>query len=195
MAPFTNATSASGTYIVAAGQTANPLDTTSPLVLTGTLRDAAGNNAVLAIPAGQALANNKNLVIDGVIPTIASVSSTTPNGTYGTGASIDITVSFSKAVTLAGGNLTVNLNDGTSVMIAPFTNATSASGTYVIAAGQNANPLDTTGSPTCPSVGLARGRSVLAATLPLFLTSGATLRDAAGNDAVLTIPTGQSVGE
>src|SRR5439155_391775 len=124
LAPFTSATSATGTYTVIAGQTANPLDTNSPLVLAGgaTLRDAADNDAILTIPIGSSLKDNKNIVIDTTAPTITSVTSTAASGIYGVGASIPITLTFDETVTLAGGNATINLNDGAIVTITPFAN-------------------------------------------------------------------------
>ncbi len=105
--------------------------------------------------------------------TVTSVTSTTANGTYGVGATINVTVNFLQAVTLAGGNLTVNLDTGGSVVIAPFTNKTSVSGTYTVAAGQNSSDLNSNS--------------------PLVLATGATLKDASGTNATLTIPTGQSL--
>jgi hypothetical protein len=173
--PFGPATSASGTYTVTAGQNSPALNSLSPLVLgTGaTLRDAAQNNAVLTIPSGQALANHSTLVINTNIPTIISVTSTTPNGTYGVGATINITVNFSGPVTLAGGTLTVNLSNGGTATISPFPSAASASATYTVLAGQSSPDLDSLS--------------------PLVLAAGATLRDAANNDVVLTIPAGQSL--
>ena len=82
-------------------------------------------------------------------------------------------MNFSEPVTLAGGDLIINLSTGGTATIAPFTAATSASGTYTVAAGQNSLDLN--------------------ALSPLALGSGAALRDAAGNDAILTIPAGQSL--
>src|SRR6185436_9934451 len=101
----------------------------------GTLRDAANNNCALAIPAGQNIANLKAIVIDTTVPTISNVTSSTANGSYGAGASINVTVNCSEAVTLAGGNLQVTLDTGAVVSIAPFGPAASASGTTVVAAG------------------------------------------------------------
>ena len=77
----------------------------------------------------------------------------------------NVTVNFNESVTLTGGSLQVNLNSGATVTIAPFSGV-SASGSYVVVAGQNASDLDS-GS--------------------LTLTAGATLRDAAGNNAILTL--------
>ena len=51
------------------------------------------------------------LVIDGVLPTITSVKSTSVNATYGIGANINITVNFSESVSLSSsGTLTVTLD-------------------------------------------------------------------------------------
>ncbi|HEX3152291.1 MAG TPA: Calx-beta domain-containing protein [Gemmataceae bacterium] len=113
-------------------------------------------------------------VIDTQAPTIASVTSTTANGVYGVGSAINVKVSFSEPVTLAGGNLTVNLDSGGTVTITPFTNQTSVSGTYTVAAGENSADLNSTS---------------------LTLAGGATLRDAATNNATLTIPSGQSLAD
>jgi hypothetical protein len=127
--------------------------------------------------AGNAVAANANFssfLVDTIPPTISSVTSTTANGTYTTGANINVTVNFSEAVTLSGGNLKANLNDGGTVTITPFANSTSASGTYTVAAGQNANPLDSNS--------------------PLVLAGGTTLQDQAGNNiSSLNIPAGQSL--
>ncbi len=112
---------------------------------------------------------------DTTAPTITNVTSSTPNGTYGAGAAINVTVNFSEPVTLAGGNLNVTLDTGAVVAIGPFGPAASASGTYTVAAGQNSPDLN--------------------ALSPLTLAAGATLKDAAGNDAILTIPAGGNLAD
>jgi hypothetical protein len=128
--------------------------------------DNAGNRQ--ATPA-TAQATTK---VNAVPATIASITLTTPNGTYSIGAAINVTVTFSKPVTLAGGNLTINLNDGGVVTIAPFTNATTASGTYTVALGQFTIALDSTS---------------------MTLTPGASFQDANGQSVSLTIPAGHSL--
>ncbi len=107
---------------------------------------------------------------DTTAPRITRVTSTNPNGAYRVGSSIGIVIDFSEPVTLVGGNLRVTLDTGAVVSISPFGAAASASGTYAVAAGQNSPDLN--------------------AISPLALEAGGTLRDAAGNDAILTIPTG-----
>ncbi len=171
--PFGPTASVGATYTVGPGDNSPDLNSNSPLTLTGgTLRDAAGNNCVLTIPAGQSLADLKDLVVDSTAPQVLRVRSTAPNGLYGLGAAINVTVDFTEAVTLAGGNLQVPLSTGDIVTILPFVNSTSASGTYTVGAGDTSADLDSPG--------------------PLSLTGG-TLRDTAGNNCVLTIPAGQSL--
>ncbi|MDJ1169904.1 Ig-like domain-containing protein [Roseofilum sp. BLCC_M154] len=108
------------------------------------------------------------------LPTLTSITSTTSDGTFGVGGTLNVTVNFSENVTLAGGNLTLNLDSGGTVTITPFTNANSASGTYTVGAGQNSTDLNSTG---------------------LTLAGGATLQDATANNVTLTIPPGQSLAD
>ncbi|MEG4391177.1 DUF4347 domain-containing protein, partial [Microcoleus sp. BROC3] len=167
-------------YVVQAGDTTPDLEylaTTNTLTLNGgTIQDNLATNADLTLPAlatANSLGGSKAIVIDTQAPTIASVTSTTTDGSYNTTGNINVTVNFSEAVTLAGGNMSVALDTGGTVTIAPFT-GTSAVGTYTPAAGQNSTDLNSTG---------------------LTLAVGATLRDAAGNNATLTIPAGQSLAD
>jgi len=148
------------------------LTCTSPQVLS--LSNGSHTFSVRAIDA----VNNidptpatRTWTVDAIPPAVTSVTSTTPNGVYGVGATINVTVNFNESVTLTGGSLQVNLNSGATVPIAPFSGV-SASGVYVVGAGQNASDLDS---------------------VSLTLTAGATLRDAAENSAILTIPAGQSL--
>ncbi|WP_448545731.1 choice-of-anchor D domain-containing protein [Roseiflexus sp.] len=148
------------------------LTCTSPQVLS--LSNGSHTFSVRAIDA----VNNidptpatRTWTVDAIPPAVTSVTSTTPNEVYGVGATINVTVNFNESVTLTGGSLQVNLNSGATVTIAPFSGV-SASGVYVVGAGQNASDLDS---------------------VSLTLTAGATLRDAVGNSAILTIPAGQSL--
>ncbi|MEG4558868.1 DUF4347 domain-containing protein, partial [Microcoleus sp. F6_B5] len=166
-------------YVVQAGDTSGDLEYLATTALTlngGTIKETVGTafDAFLTLPtlaSANSIGGSKAIVIDGVAPTITSVTSTTANGSYNTTGNINVTINFSEAVTLAGGNMTVALDTGGSVTIAPFT-GTSAVGTYTPAAGQNSTDLNSTG---------------------ITLAVGATLRDAAGNNATLTIPAGQSI--
>ena len=86
------------TYTVAAGHAASDLDfdSTAALALnSGTINDAAGNIATLTLAApgaANSLGANKDLVVDGIVPTVLSVSSNTGNGYYNEGDTLTITV-------------------------------------------------------------------------------------------------------
>jgi len=105
---------------------------------------------------------------------VTNVTSTTPNGTYGVGASISIQVTFNGAVTVAG-TPQLALNSGGAA------NYTSGSGTstltflYVVAAGQTSPRLEYT--------------STSALTL-----NGGTIQGQGSAAAVLTLPTPGAAG-
>jgi large repetitive protein len=104
-----NYTTGSGTntltfaYTVAAGSTSADLDYTSTTALAlngGTIKDTAGNNGTLTLAAPGAsgsLGANKNLVIDGVVPTVVSATLAAASPTNA--ASVSWTVTFSESVT------------------------------------------------------------------------------------------------
>ncbi|MEG4594386.1 FG-GAP-like repeat-containing protein, partial [Microcoleus sp. F8_C2] len=168
-------------YVVQAGDTSNDLEYLATTALTlngGTIKETVGTafDAFLTLPtlaSANSLGGSKAIVIDTLAPTIASVTSTTTDGSYNTTGNINVTVNFSEAVTLAGGNMSVALDTGGTVTIAPFT-GTSAGGIYTPAAGQNSLDLNSNS---------------------ITLATGATLKDTAGNDATLTIPAGQSLAD
>ncbi|MEG5129500.1 FG-GAP-like repeat-containing protein, partial [Microcoleus sp. ARI1-B5] len=168
-------------YVVQPGDTSGDLEYLATTALTlngGTIKETIGTafDAFLALPAtatANSLGGSKAIVIDTLAPTLTSVTSTTTDGSYGTTGNINVTVNFSEAVTLAGGNMSVALDTGGAVTIAPFT-GTSAVGTYTPAAGQNSLDLNSN---------------------TITLATGATLKDTAGNDATLTIPAGQSLAD
>ena len=73
-------------YTIGAGEASSDLDyaSTSALALNGgTIKDGAGNAATLTLAspgATNSLGANKALVVDGIVPTVSSVTSTTSNG-------------------------------------------------------------------------------------------------------------------
>ena len=153
-------------YTVAAGQNTADLTVTG-LALAGgaTIRDAAGNNAVLAgaitNPAGV-------LQIDTKAPTIKSVITsgseiTNGKGDLDAGKTVVLTVDFSEKVTVSG-HPVLKLNDGGLARYVGGSGSTALKFTYTVAAGQNTADLTVTG---------------------VALAGGATIRDAAGNNAVL----------
>ena len=155
-------------YIVAAG-TLDPDGITigSALQLNGgSVSDSAGNSATLTL---NNVADPTGVFVDGVAPTVLSVN-VPPGATYKLGSQLDLTVAFSKNVTVAGlPRLAVTLDAGGAA------NATylSGSGTnsltfrYTVTAGHS----DKTGLVLASAIALNSG----------------TLRDAAGNNAVLAL--------
>jgi hypothetical protein len=184
-----NYTSGSGSdtltfnYTVQAGDTSADLDyvgTTSLALNGGTIKDAATNAAVLtlAVPGNtHSLGFNKNIVIDGVAPTVTGVSSTAANGTYGIGAVIPVTVQFSEPVIVTGTPQLTLDNGGAGAVV----NYASGSGSdtltfnYTVASGDVSADLDYT------------------ATTSLALNGG-TIKDAATNAAVLTLASPGAAG-
>jgi hypothetical protein len=163
-------------YTVQAGDVSADLDytTTTALALNGsTIRDAAGNNAtlILATPGtANSLGNNKALVIDGVVPTVTSVNSSTANGTYKIGDVISVQVNFSEAVTVTGTpqlTLETGATDRT-ISYASGSGTSTLTFSYTVQAGDTSADLD------------------YVATSSLAL-GGGTIRDAASNDATLTL--------
>ena len=164
-------------YTIAAGHTSADLDylSTTALALNGgTINDAASNAATLTLAtpgATNSLAANKAIVIDTTAPTVTGVSSSTADGTYGTNAVISIQVTFSEAVTVSG-TPQLTLSTGT-----PSTTAIN----YVSGSGTNILSFDYT-------VASGNVSSDLDYALNTSLTAGTSIRDAALNDATLTLP-------
>lgn len=162
---FSNSATASGTYTVGAGDTSGDLDSTAIALDGGTLRDGAGNDATISLPA-TTIADGSDIVIDTGAPTIQSITSTTGDGAYNAGDAIDVTVTFSEDVTLSGGTLDVTLDTTDVVSIVAFSNSSTASGTYTVGSGDTSVDLDSTA----------------------IALNGGTLRDGAGNDATISLP-------
>lgn len=174
-------TSGSGTttlqfdYTVLAGHTSADLDyiSTSALNLNGgTIKDANGNNATITLAApgnSNSLGASKNIVVDTTAPTVTSVTSTAANGTYGIGAIIPITVTFSEIVTVTS-NANLTLETGTtdaSVNYVSGTGSTILTFNYTVQSGHVAADLDYQATTSLVALG--------------------TIRDAGGNDATLTL--------
>ncbi len=123
-----NYTSGSGTssltfsYQVTEGQSSADLDAASTVAMSlngGTIKDGSGNAATLTLPApgaGGSLGANKNIVVDGVRPTLGSVIMSSSNAIPGLAKPGDvITLTFTPSkqiapplVTIAGTNASVN---------------------------------------------------------------------------------------
>ena len=168
-------------YTVQAGDTSSTLDyiDIDALDLNGSsIRDTAVNNAVLtlAVPgAAGSLGANKSIVIDTAAPTVVNVTSANANATYGTGAVIDITVQFSEAVNVIG-IPELTLETGVSDYTADYLSgdgSTTLTFRYTVQAGDISADLDyiNTGA-----------------------LEGGIIRDATGNNAVLTLAVPGTLG-
>ncbi|MFB2669977.1 putative Ig domain-containing protein [Shewanella xiamenensis] len=173
-----NSSSLTFNYTVQSGDISADLDyvaTNSLALNSGTIRDAASNNAILTLPSpgtANSLGANKNIVIDGIAPTISSVTASTANGTYKVGDSISIQVNFSEVVNVTG-TPQLTLETGTTdrtINYASGSGSSSLTFSYTVQAGDNSSDLD------------------YVSTSALALNSG-TIRDAASNNATLTLAT------
>ena len=177
-----NYTSGSGsteltfTYTVQVGDISADLDYTSTNSLalnSGTIADAAGNNATLTLPtpgAANSLGANKALIIDGVAPTVTSV--TVPsNATYLTGQNLDFTVNFNENVTVVttGGTPQIAITIGSTIRQAVYISGSGSSGLLFRYTVQTVD-IDTDG--------------IAIGTLD---TNSGTLQDSFGNNANVTL--------
>jgi hypothetical protein len=110
----------------------------------------------------------------GAATTITNVSSTNANGTYGAGAALTVTITFSKAVVVTGAPL-LALNSGGSATYSTGSGSATLTFAYTVGAGQNSQHLDAT--------------STGALTL-----NGGTMVDGASQAAVLTLPVPGAAG-
>ncbi|MGL4746602.1 MAG: putative Ig domain-containing protein, partial [Shewanella sp.] len=133
----------------------------------GTLKDAANNDMTLTL---NSVGSTTGVLVDSTAPTVSSVTASTANGTYKVGDSISIQVNFSEAVTVTG-TPQLTLETGTTDRTI---NYTSGSGTstltfsYTIQSGDSSNDLDYVGTNS-------------------LSLNGGTIRDAATNNATLTL--------
>ncbi|WP_052703348.1 Ig-like domain-containing protein [Comamonas thiooxydans] len=137
----------------------------------------AGVTSVSSSTAGSGAASSNNYAIDTHLPTVTSVSSSTSNGTYAPGAVISITVTFDEVVTVTGVPQ-LTLETGSTDRVVSYA---SGSGTntltfnYTVQAGDTSADLD----------------YVSSSALSL---NGGTIRDAATNNATLTLASPGAAG-
>jgi hypothetical protein len=159
-------------YTVAAGQNIADLTSaaSSAIALNGaTIRGTSGTNAVLTGANGYNPAGI--LQIDTTAPKLSVIAESPGSGQVATGGTVTLTATFSEAVTVAGGTPTLALNDGGTATYLSGSGSSALAFKYTVAAGQNTTDLK------------------LAASNAVAL-NGATIRDAAGNNAVLTSANG-----
>jgi len=171
------------TYTVASGHTTSDLGYESMNALSlngGTIRDLAGNGANVTLPTPGSLgslSDNKDITLETISPTITNVSSSKPDGTYGVGEIITITITFSESVYVTG-TPQLTLETGSVDTIIDYTSGSGTTTlvfTYVVASGDNSGDLGY--------------ESVNALSL-----NGGSIKDSVGNDAVLMLPTPGTAG-
>ncbi|MGR7921644.1 DUF4347 domain-containing protein [Zobellella denitrificans] len=165
-------------YTVQAGDLSADLDyhSTGALTLNGaTIRSATSDDAILTLPAlgsADSIAGQHDILIDGVAPTVGSVS-VPANGTYVAGENLDFTVNFDDAVLVdtAGGTprIAITLDSG-GTLYASYVSGSGSSALLFRYTVQSGN-LD--------SNGITVGAGIDA--------NGGTLRDGVGNAAVVTL--------
>lgn len=161
-------------YIVQVGDTAVDLTylaTTSLTLSGGTIKDATGNIARLILPAPADLATVNAVVVETVAPQVTAVAFVSANGNYAAGATIGLKITFDEAVTITG-SPQVELETGTTDRFAIYQSGSGSVNIvfrYTVVAGDVAVDLD------------------YKATNSLGLNSG-TIKDAAGNNAILSLP-------
>lgn len=151
--------------------TANQVSCTVVFNTTGTFSytatDKAGNVDTSA---------NYTYTIDLVTSTLSSFTSSTANGYYNQGDTINITATYSEAL-LTGGTITVHLATGGAGVdvVLSGTGGTTLTGTYTIGAGENISPL-TVASIGSQSVSDVAGNVLNNTTMPgTSITAGSTI--------------------
>jgi hypothetical protein len=160
-ATFGGDCSNTSSFAASSGQNVFPFNTLSEGAHTNcttTVTDAAGNpSSVLAVTA---------FTIDLTVPTVVA-SSTTANGYYNGGDTIDVTLTFSEPVTSTD-SLTVTLETGATdqtCVIGALTSATTGSCFYTVINGDTSSDLMVSS---------------------IAVNNGGTIKDAANNPANLT---------
>ena len=152
-------------YAVTAGDADASGITVGALSLnSGSIQNALGSDATLIL---NSIGSTAGILVDGVAPAISSVVPP-PNGTYGPGQNLDFTVYFSENVIVTG-TPQIAITVGGSTAYARYLSSSGTSALlfrYTVAAGQE------------DSNGIAVGA---------LDPNGGTVRDAAGNDADLTL--------
>src|SRR3989344_4050320 len=115
------------------------------------------------------IVQTKTIKVDTTFPTVA-VTSTTGNGFYNEPDAINITLTFSEAVSSTN-TLTVNLDSGGSCSVPILTNTTTGTCTYTIGAGQNSSDLTVTTIASGVVEDIAGNDSTLVPTSNLAATS------------------------
>jgi hypothetical protein len=78
--------------------------------------------------------------VDTTLPTVSSFTSSSPDGSYKEGSTINITATLSEPVT-SGAQITVTLNTGETVLLSHSSTDNTLNGTYTVGAGKTSSDL------------------------------------------------------
>ena len=174
----------SGSYTIGSGQSSSDLGVTS-YALTNAPTDAAGNVMTsTTVPAGN-ISGTRAIVVDTSIPTVTSFSSTTSDGAYKAGSTINITATISEAVTAAA-SITVTLDNGKTVVLTHSAVNNTLTGTYTVEAG------DTSADLTISSYALTSAPADAAGNIMVDLTVPSGSNNIAGAKAIAVDTTAPS---
>ena len=126
--------------------------------------------------AGNSSTTTRTFLFDSTAPTVTNVTASTANGAYTTGTVVHVQIAFSKNVTVTGTpQLTLNTSPAETASYGSGSGTSTLTFDYTVQAGDNAATLDY-------------------ATSAALALNGGTIRDAATNDATLTLPTPGAAG-
>jgi len=178
----TDSDTASCNYVVQANDASLDLDVLS---VSGTILDGTSNPMADFIPLTN-LAANKDIIIDTTILSLVSFTSATIDGSYGPLSTINITATYSEALTV-GSNISLSLSSGATIVLDTIVNNDTLSGTYTVGtagSGENTNDLSVSeitehnscdlalnciSGTTLPGINIADGSNILIDALsPIF---------------------------
>jgi hypothetical protein len=152
----------------------------------------------IGLPNNNNLADSSDLVVDNTAPTVVSFTSSTVDGSYKSGDTINITAT-TEAIQ-SGNTLTVTLDTNDTVLLTAASAGTTLTGTYTVGSGDNSSDLtvssftigtviDTAGnimtSTTVPSTNIASGSAIVvdtaAPTVTINPANGATSISSSSN--------------
>ncbi|SVE15591.1 uncharacterized protein METZ01_LOCUS468445, partial [marine metagenome] len=114
--------------------------------------------------ASTSQSNNTVTLNDKTAPTITSFSSTTTNGSYNAGDTINITATTSESIQ-SGNTITVTLDTGDTVVLTAASAGTTLTGTYTVGAGDTSSDL-TVSSFAIGTVADAAGNAMTSTAVP-----------------------------
>jgi len=183
-------------YTIQAGDTSSDLTyvaTDSLALNSGTIKNSASTDAILTLPAPTAagsLAANKSITVDTTLPTVSSFSSTTADGSYKEGATINITATLSEVVTTSA-SITATLSNGQTVVLTHNAVNNTLTGSYTISAGQSSSDLGVSSYALTSAPIDSAGNVMTSTTMPAGNISGtrAIVVDTSAPTASLTAAT------